>query len=283
MGMKPIKIPFLFVGGGAMARAIIVGAERAGVLDLGLVGVVEPDAGRRGAFLNGFETAQEGIGWLGGLGVECGGGRGGGIVLAVKPQVLGEATVGMRGMIEELGLSPVVISILAGTRSERVEEVIGGRVVRVMPNTPVAIGMGMSAVCGSGSSTEADVELVERLMGAVGDVVRIDESLMDAFTAVAGSGPAYVFYVAEAMTKAAVELGFDEEMARRIVEQTIAGSAKLLAESDDDAGRLRAKVTSKNGTTHAATATLDELGAMDAFVAALRAARDRGEELARDG
>ena len=274
--MERIKIPLLFVGGGTMARAIIEGAEKSGVLDMGLVGVVEPDIGRRGVFGNGFGSAGAGLDWLGGIGGECG------IVLAVKPQVLGVATEGMGGVIESMELSPVVISILAGTRSDRVERAMGesARVVRVMPNTPAAVGMGMSAVSGSGSSTEQDVELAERLMGAVGDVVRIDEGLMDAFTAVAGSGPAYVFYVAEAMTKAAVDLGFDAGMARRIVEQTVVGAAGLLAESDDDAGELRAKVTSKNGTTHAATATLDGLGVMEAFGKALTAARDRGGELA---
>jgi len=279
MGMKSIEIPLLFVGGGTMAHAIITGAQKSGVLSGERVGVLDPSAERRGMFDRGFESAQGAFEWLRGVGMD-----GYGIVLAVKPQMLGAATEPLRSLVEQSGVSPMVISILAGTRSGQICEALGGvRVVRVMPNTPAQIGMGMSAIAASETSTGADVELAERLMGAVGETVRIDESMMDAFTAVAGSGPAYVFYVAEAMTKAAVGLGFDEATARGIVEQTVVGSAALLGESDDDAAVLRAKVTSKNGTTHAATTTLDGLGVMDAFAKALTTARDRGIELSEEG
>ncbi len=283
MGMKSIEIPLLFVGGGTMAHAIIAGAQKFGVLSGERVGVLDPSAERRGMFDRGFESAQGAFEWLESVG------RGGyGIVLAVKPQMLGAAVEPLRPFVEGSGVPPVVISILAGTRSGQVFEafgggVFGGRVVRVMPNTPAQIGMGMAAVAASETSTDEDLELAERLMGAVGETVRIDEPMMDAFTAVAGSGPAYVFYLAEAMTKAAVSLGFDEGLARKIVEQTVVGSAALLGESDDDAAVLRAKVTSKNGTTHAATTALDGLGVMDAFAAALTAARDRGIELSEEG
>lgn len=226
-----------------------------------------------------FDDPGQAVAWLSG-----GGERGCGVVLAVKPQMLGVATDPIRPLLERGGLAPTVISILAGVRSTGIAEAMGegSRVVRVMPNTPASIGMGMSAVAGSDSSTAEDVEVAKLLMGAVGETVEIDESMMDAFTAVAGSGPAYVFYLVEAMTKAAESLGFGAAIARRIVDQTVVGSAALLDDSADDAATLRAKVTSKNGTTHAATTTLDERRVMEAFVAALTAARDRGEELGRE-
>lgn len=280
MGMQSIQIPLLFVGGGNMAHAIFSGAHASGVLEPSRVGVLDRNADRRGLYETAFESAGDAMDWL----VDVGG-DGCGIVLAVKPQTLGVAAEALKPRIEEAGLKPTVISILAGTRSDGIFDAMGSgcRVVRVMPNTPAQVGLGMSAIAGSGSSTDPDVELAERLMSAVGDVVRIDEAMMDAFTAVAGSGPAYLFYLVEAMTKAAVSLGFDDAMARRIVERTVIGSASLLDASDDEAAVLRSRVTSKNGTTYAATTTLDERGVMDAFVHALTAARDRGVELGRGG
>jgi pyrroline-5-carboxylate reductase len=280
LGMNSIQIPLLFIGGGNMAHAIISGAQNAGVLDQKRIAVLDPNADRRSMFEISFDDPGQAVAWLSG-GAE----RGCGVVLAVKPQMLRDATDPIRPLLEQAKLSPVVISILAGTRSTGVVDSLGNgvRVVRVMPNTPASIGLGMSAVAGSDSSTDADIELAETLMSAVGEVVRLDESMMDAFTAVAGSGPAYVFYLVEAMTKAAVSLGFDADSARKIVEQTVIGSASLLQASDDDADVLRSRVTSKNGTTYAATTTLDALGVMDAFTSALTAARDRGAELADEG
>lgn len=279
MGMQTLQIPLLFLGGGNMAHAIIDGAQRSGVLDPNRVAVLDPNEDRRSLFEISFNDPGQAVAWLKGQGV-----RGCGVVLAVKPQMLGVAAEPVRVLMNHAGLSPMVISILAGTRSDRVGEAMGEgcRVVRVMPNTPASIGMGMSAVAGSGSSTVEDVEIARSLMGGAGETIEIDESMMDAFTAVAGSGPAYVFYLVEAMTKAAVSLGFDADIARRIVEQTVIGSSELLKASDEDAAELRSKVTSKNGTTYAATTTMDSLGMMHAITAALTAARDRGVELGRE-
>lgn len=279
MGMQTLQIPLLFIGGGNMAHAILSGAQRSGVVDPKRVAVLDPNADRRSMFEISFDDPGQAVAWLTGEGV-----RGCGVVLAVKPQMLGDATRALRGLISNAGLSPMVISILAGTRSDRIADAMGegSRVVRVMPNTPASVGMGMSAIAGSSSSRAEDVEIAKALMGGVGETVEIDESMMDAFTAVAGSGPAYVFYLVEAMTKAAVSLGFDTESARRIVEQTVIGSAKLLETSEEDAAELRSRVTSKNGTTYAATTTMDSLGVMDAITAALTAARDRGVELGRE-
>ncbi|MCH7873254.1 MAG: hypothetical protein IID33_16280 [Planctomycetes bacterium] len=168
------------------------------------------------------------------------------------------------------------------------------RVIRVMPNTPARIGQGMTAIAMGCGAQAGDDALAQAIFAAVGEVVSIDETLMDAFTAVAGSGPAYVFYLAEAMSAAAVRLGFNQKQADLIVRQTIAGAGNLMVASVDEQtdptgqtgvplspAALRAAVTSKNGTTYAATTRLDELGVMEAIITAVRAARDRGRELAQ--
>ena len=151
-----------------------------------------------------------------------------------------------------------------------------------MPNTPAQLGLGMTAIANDNTPDPTDLDNVRTLFTSVGEIIEIPESLMDAFTAVAGSGPAYLFYLAEGMMHAAESIGFTKDQADTIVRQTILGSSQLLTQSPDTPGELRAKVTSKNGTTYAATTTLDQKSVMDAIVAALTAARDRGRELASE-
>jgi len=279
--MAEILKPLAFIGAGTMARAIITGGIRAGVLDPSRVVVADPDAARREAAaalgVNSAADAAEAVGTLRALEATPGDGQ---IVLAVKPQMLGDVAASLGPVLTD---RRVVISILAGTPSVRIRDALGpnAAIVRTMPNTPAGIGRGMSAICLGDGASAGDEHIAEQMLGAVGRVVRIDESLMDAFTAVAGSGPAYVFYLAEAMTTAAVAVGFDSETAARIVEQTIAGSGELLAGSEHNAETLRAQVTSKGGTTAAATGVLDDANVMDAFVRAIVAARDRGRDLAQ--
>lgn len=176
-----------------------------------------------------------------------------------------------------------MVSIMAGVTAATVSRGLGdaGRVVRVMPNTPIGLGLGMSAVCAGPRAGEEDVARAERLFGASGKTMRIDEGLMDAFTALAGSGPAYVFHLAEAMVEAAEQLGFDRERALTIVRQTVAGAGALLDASPETPRALRAAVTSKGGTTAAAVGVLDDAGVSDAVVRAIHAARHRGAELGR--
>ena len=263
--------PLAVIGGGSMAEAIVLGAQRSGVLT-GPVCVADPNADRRAVFGGGVPTAAEAMAWLDEVGGD------GAVMLAVKPQMLdavGDEFGDRRG-------DRLVISILAGSGSDRVRSALGGscRVVRVMPNTPALIGRGTSAVSVSSSATAADGDAVEALFRGVGDVVtRIDEPLMDGFTGVAGSGPAYVFYLAEAMEAAAAEVGLPAEDSRAIVAETIAGAAELLKQSGDAPGDLRARVTSKGGTTAAATGVFDEAGLTEIVVRAIAAARDRGREL----
>ncbi len=295
--------PIAFIGGGTMARAIIGGAIEAGaVLPQRLV-VVDPKPDRRDVFtrlgVHACPTIDGAIETLRRIESSAGAGQ---ILLAIKPQSLGSVADELAPLLE--GERRVVISILAGVRSERIASLLGGGgvtvggdggdggdggagvgVIRVMPNTPAQIGMGMTAIAMGAGTAAGDDALSQAVFAAVGEVISIDENLMDAFTAIAGSGPAYVFYLAEAMSAAGVRLGFSHEEADRIVRQTIAGAANLMADSGNGPtpgpAALRAAVTSKNGTTHAATTRMDELGVMDAIITAVRAARDRGRELAR--
>ncbi len=267
--------PIAFIGGGHMASAIIRGAS--GVLDENRVFVAEPDEARRSAFRRGFATASGAMEAM----IRSEGVPGEGqVFLAVKPQVF-PSVADEIGRFFRTGPARVVVSILAGTRSGVIRSAFGpgARVVRVMPNTPARIGLGMSAVCPGEGARPGDERLACRLMRTVGDVVSIEEDQMDAFTALAGSGPAYVFYLAEAMEKAGTEVGFGPDLARRITTKVIAGSAELLAREGGSPSEQRAAVTSKGGTTAAAVGVLDRAGVMDAFVRAITAARDRGRAL----
>lgn len=271
---SPQTAPTLAViGGGAMASAILRGAANECVL--GPICVAEPDESRRAAFPNAVASAEEALRWLATTETPDLPGQ---ILLAVKPQVLPEVARAIAPLVGQR----VVISILAGVTTERVRSSLGGQcpVVRVMPNTPAQVRRGCTALALGTCTNEAHAEFAQRLFEAVGDVViQLDEPMMDAFTAVAGSGPAYLFYLAEAMQRGAESVGFDAETARTIVEQTIIGAAELLRTDGSPAAELRARVTSKRGTTQAATDTFDGLDVMDAIARGIAAARDRGREL----
>ncbi|MEM8757461.1 MAG: pyrroline-5-carboxylate reductase [Planctomycetota bacterium] len=265
----------LVIGGGAMATAILRGAEASGRLP-GAVCVVEPDDKRRAAFPNAVSGLSEGLDWLNSAET---GPDSGAVMLAVKPQMLG--SVAAAAPTGGLG-SRLVVSILAGVPGERVRSRVGGtcRVVRVMPNTPAQIGRGTTAIAASAGASPDDAAAAGALFRGVGDVViELDESRMDAFTAVAGSGPAYLFYLAEAMEAAAEAAGLPPEHARAVVAETLAGSAELLRRSGDAPRSLREAVTSKRGTTQAATDVLDEHDLQRTVRSAVLAARDRGREL----
>jgi pyrroline-5-carboxylate reductase len=173
-----------------------------------------------------------------------------------------------------------VISIAAGIPTSMMEELLpGAAVVRVMPNTPARINRGVSGISAGSACTAADLELAARLMESVGVVVQVPETLQDAVTAVSGSGPAYVFYLAEAMIAAGMEMGLSASDARLMAVNTILGAGELMAANDEDPAVLRANVTSPNGTTAAAIASLNASEVHAAVVSAMTAARDRSIEL----
>lgn len=200
------------------------------------------------------------------------------VVLAVKPQMMTDVLNDLRGSVPA---SALVVSIAAGTKAAKIEEGLGGatRVVRVMPNTPALVGEGASALSKGAMATEADLDLVERLFGAVGLVVRVTEDQMDAVTALSGSGPAYVFYLMEAMLEAGSKMGLAPGVAKTLAFKTIEGAAKLAMSSDVGPAELRARVTSKGGTTAAALDVLTQAGVGDKWVEAILAAQRRGREL----
>ena len=201
------------------------------------------------------------------------------IVLAVKPQQMAEVLAEIR---PHLTHRPLLISIAAGIRSGWIERRTGGAapVVRVMPNTPALVGAGISAVAPGRRATAGHLKTAERILGAVGEVIRVPERWMDAVTAVSGSGPAYFFHLMEQMARAGTELGLQPEVARRLVLATASGTAALAARGEDPAA-LRAQVTSKGGTTEAAFRVFDKARLGKTLRAGIFAAAKRSKELSR--
>lgn len=274
----------LVVGGGNMASAIVRGGLDAGVLAAARVVVCEPDEGKRRKFEGWGCRATEvpERAWYLACSTRAMDGDGGEVLLAVKPQSLAGVAAGFGPVLARAPWRVVVQSILAGVPTTRLGAIFpGAGIVRLMPNTPAQIGLSMTALCLGAGSTLAESDLAERLFAAIGKVVRIEEGLMDAYTAVVGSGPAYVCYLAEAMTRAAIGLGFEPAMADAMVRQTVRGTAGLLEASSDTPAQLRAQVTSKGGTTAAAVGVLDSEDADETMVRAITAARDRARELGK--
>lgn len=265
------------VGGGNMASAILLGASERGVFEAARVGVVDPNEDKREAFASaGFRVGASLSEFAGAIGERTQ------VMLAVKPQVLPEVSGDLREVLDSLA-RPVVWSILAGVPSGVVRERCGGKasVVRLMPNTPSRVGKGATAMALSEGAEAGDEGLARRVFEAIGVVYSIDEDQMDAFTAVAGSGPAYFFAMVEALAEAGERVGLPGEVARGAAMQTAIGAAGLLEGSGLGPGELREAVTSKGGTTAAGLGALAEGGFASLIGAAVEAARDRGAELGR--
>ena len=202
------------------------------------------------------------------------------IVLAVKPQIMDEVVPTLGA---SLGPSTVVLSIAAGRTLANLAACLpsGTAIVRAMPNTPAAIGQGMTVACASPEVTRDQALLCNMLLEAVGEVIWLDdESLMDAVTAVSGSGPAYVFLLAECLTEAGIDQGLEPDLAARLARATLAGAAELLRRSDLSPAELRQNVTSRKGTTAAALEVLmGKDGLADLLKRAVAAAAKRSHEL----
>jgi len=202
------------------------------------------------------------------------------VLLAVKPQIMAKV---LEQIAPAVGADATVISIAAGISTAFLDERLGrrGHVVRTMPNTPLLVGAGVTAVAAGPRAGEDDLAWTERLFAARGKVVRVAEQTMDAVTAVSGSGPAYLFYLVEAMVAAGVAEGLEAETAAMLAIGTCGGAVRLLAETKERPEVLRMKVTSPGGTTQAAISAMDAAGVKEAVVAAIRAAAARSRELGR--
>ena len=204
------------------------------------------------------------------------------LLLAVKPQIM-DAVVPTVSQLAKL--ETVVLSVAAGRTIESIAKGFpaGTAIVRSIPNTPASIGRGITVVVANAHVSPAQKALCTDLLAAVGEVGWVDdEGLIDAATAVSGSGPAYVFLLAECLAEAAKAVGLPPELAVRLARVTVSGAGELLHQSDLDAGQLRKNVTSPNGTTAAALAVLmADDGMAEILTRAVRAARDRGRELAK--
>jgi pyrroline-5-carboxylate reductase len=253
---------------GTAIAAAVAGSDR---LDPGALVGAEPDADRAAEVAGRLHIAtttdnREAV-------------RGADIVLlAVKPHLVADVAADIAPVLDDATL---VVSVAAGIRTATIEEALGRPlpVVRIMPNTPLLVGQGMS-VLAPGTHAHADhLDRAGALVAGAGDVLVIDESLFDAVTAVSGSGPAYVFALAEAMIGGAIDQGLDPDDAVALVEQTIAGAGALLRSSDLDAAALREMVSSPGGTTVAGLARLAAHGLDDAVADAIAAATARGREL----
>lgn len=256
------------VGGGKMGAALVSGLLAGGWASAEELLVVEPVAARRDELTSGFP----------GLGVaaDLDGASPEGAVVAVKPADVEAACRAVGGAGTQR-----VLSIAAGVRLERLESWLpaGVAVVRAMPNTPALVGAGAAAIAGGRAAGDDDLAWAEEILSAVGTVQRVGEGLLDAVTGLSGSGPAYVFLVAEALVEAGVAVGLPRATAEALTVQTLLGSARLLAESGEKAEALRAAVTSPGGTTAAGLAALERRAVRAAFLDAVDAATERSRQL----
>ena len=269
--LAQIKTTILLAGAGKMGGAMLSGWLAQG-LDATQVAVVEPHPSEeisalaaRGVRLNPSPKDTGAVATL---------------VVALKPQIFREAGAMLKSFV---GSSTLVVSIMAGTTIAALKEVCGGSVVRAMTNTPAAIGRGITVAVAANNVSTSQRAVADALLRATGSVEWVDdENLMDAVTAVSGSGPAYIFLLAEELARAGVEAGLPPELAARLARETVAGSGELLHRSEIASATLRQNVTSPGGTTAAALEVLMGPDGMQSLLTrAVAAATKRSKELAK--
>jgi pyrroline-5-carboxylate reductase len=264
-----------FIGGGNMATAIIRGLRARGV-GAERIAVSDPSAERRealAALLPGGRVSADNGDIAAAADV---------LVLAVKPQVMADVLPPLADTVQ--ASAPLVVSIAAGIRSDDIDGWLGGglAVVRCMPNQPALVGEGMTVLYANRRARPGR-DRADAVLSAAGPTLWVDEeSMIDAATAISGSGPAYFFYLLEALIATAVEFGFTPEQARRLAVQTAKGAAATAESEADEPAVLRERVTSPGGTTAAAFAVLEDADVRAIFRRAIHAARRRAGELAGD-
>jgi pyrroline-5-carboxylate reductase len=257
------------IGGGNMGEALIKGLAEKKLFAAADILVSEADAKRRQYLKKKYKVS---ISDLAELTQQCGI-----IILAVKPQDMANVLAPINGQ------NKLFISIAAGLTTQFFEQHLGGRarVARAMPNMPALIGEGITGICKGKYATPTDIKTANQILSAIGQVIIVKESMMDAVTAVSGSGPAYVFLFVEQWMAAAKSLGLSDKDAKNLVYETLNGSAHLLKKIDFSAADLRAKVTSKGGTTQAAMDVFSKAKFGELMKKALSAAKKRAKELSK--
>jgi pyrroline-5-carboxylate reductase len=274
MNTKDIRVSF--IGGGNMASALITGLVAQGFAAAHIL-VVEPEAEKRNLLTKKFKVeVTDQLPRAANSDV---------IILAVKPQQMRDLAIFLSSLLNQ----QLVISIAAGIRLQDLSRWLGGyqKLVRAMPNTPAQIQAGITAIYATPQVSAAQRDYADHLLKAAGQVVWLDnEAKMDAITAVSGSGPAYVFYFLEAMQEAALALGLNKEEARALSLETFSGASRLATESSEAPAELRAKVTSKGGTTEAAIQHMQTAQVKQQIINAIKSAAARagvlGQELGKD-
>ncbi|MDZ4859999.1 MAG: pyrroline-5-carboxylate reductase [Candidatus Hydrogenedentes bacterium] len=261
-----------FLGFGNMGRAIAAGLIEQGAVSAAQLAAFDVDPEKREQAvelgIKTFENPSD-------LAAHCDA-----LVLAVKPQSMDEA---LRSLAPGITPKTLVISIAAGISISFIAKRLGDefRIVRVMPNTPALVNAGAAGIARAANCTDSDLEVAQAIFESIGIVELVEESLIDAVTALSGSGPAYFFYFVECLVKAGVVEGLTHSQATRLATQTLLGAGKLLSESGEPPAVLREKVTSKGGTTEAALNALKAAGFEATVAGALRAAVARARELGK--
>ena len=263
----------IIVGGGKMGSALAEGLLRATRVAPSDLLVVESSREQREA----LAARLSGVEVVAGLELDHVG-RDSGVILCVKPDHA-EAAARVAGACGAMRL----LSVVAGLSTARIEAVMPGpvAVIRAMPNTPVLVGRGASAIAGGAHVTSADLDWAEGILGAVGSVVRVTERNIDVVTGLSGPMPAYLYLVIEALIEAGVHQGLSREVSKKLVVDSFAGSAELLAVSGESPEELRAQVTSPGGTTAAGLRVLESHAVRAAFLDAVAAAAERSRQLGR--
>ncbi len=271
-----MKQPTLgFIGAGNMAGSLIAGLWADGY-DPTKIWASDPDAEKLDSLASrfGINTTANNLAVVENSQV---------LVLAVKPQVLRDVALGMAATVQRC--KPLIISLAAGVTEASIDYWLGGGndIVRCMPNTPALVKTGATALHGSENISDEQRSRAEAVLRSVGLAVWVErEELLDAVTALSGSGPAYFFLLMEAMEDAAIQLGLEQQVARLLTQQTALGAARLAIESAESPAELRRKVTSAGGTTERAIAVFEDAGLRALALEAMRAAQNRAVEMSKE-
>ena len=258
-----------FVGAGNMGQAILKGLINSGISQNNLVAITKTADSSKKIATDFKVHASNKIEDIKDCDV---------VFIGVKPQNINEVLPEIKKSLKDNAL---LISLAVGIKTENLEKSFENKVkvIRAMPNTPALVGKGVTGLAKGKNATDVDLEIAQKLFSSVGKVVVVDENLIDVVAAASGSGPAYYFYVTEAITQAAIELGLSKEIAEVLVNNTFIGSAQLFENSSETVSELRNKVTSPKGTTLAALENLDQNNFKEIWKQALQAAIKRAQEI----